>query len=64
MVLQIRHPIGIVRAVGTLEPVLLLVFSIVSVVTVIVIGIGIAFGIIGTWSWCDGQENASSSGGC
>ena len=56
MVLQIRHPIGIVRAVGTLEPVLLLVFSIVSVV--------IGIGIIGTWSWCDGQENASSSGGC
>ena len=36
MVLQIRHPIGIVRAVGTLEPVLLLVFSLLVLSLVLV----------------------------
>ena len=36
MVLQIRHPIGIVRAVGTLEPVLLLVFPLLVLLLLLV----------------------------
>ena len=58
MVLQIRHPVGIVWAVGTLEPIIVIGFSIVSVV---VIGIGFK---IATWSWYGELESAFSSGGC